>query len=244
MKRIFGNILKIIRTSKNLSLKDVAGSGLSAAQLSRFERGLTTISVDSFYGCLRNLNMDLAEFQLLYSQMTDSPDASYPGIFSQIYTEQEEEGLRRLLSKEVDFLTEEPDNQYHHLNQIVLKIQLSDETVTDQEVSELSDYLFSVDEWGNYEVSLFVQALPVLSSQTIEVFGNELMNRTHLHRDIPESRRVLTQALSKLIVYYFDQDQLHYVFKYISFLESLNYSENEAYERILVKYFKALYAGR
>ena len=43
-----GKILKIIRESKNMSLKEVAAGDISVAQLSRYERGISSLTVDSF----------------------------------------------------------------------------------------------------------------------------------------------------------------------------------------------------
>ena len=57
-----GKILKIIRESKNMSLKEVAAGDISVAQLSRYERGISSLTVDSFYSCLRNMSVSLAEF--------------------------------------------------------------------------------------------------------------------------------------------------------------------------------------
>ena len=57
MLKTFGKIFKVIRESKNMSLKEAAAGDISVAQLSRFERGVSGITLDSFlllleeYGC-------------------------------------------------------------------------------------------------------------------------------------------------------------------------------------------------
>ncbi|WP_153049720.1 helix-turn-helix transcriptional regulator, partial [Streptococcus suis] len=49
----YGKIFKLIRESKNMSLKEVAGDFVTPAQLSRFENGKSNLSVDTFFNCLR-----------------------------------------------------------------------------------------------------------------------------------------------------------------------------------------------
>ena len=64
-----GGALKAIRKAKHLSLRQVAGDQVSIAQLSRFERGLSTLSVFSFYHCLINMDLNFADFQYLLTQI-------------------------------------------------------------------------------------------------------------------------------------------------------------------------------
>ena len=66
MLKTFGKIFKVIRESKNMSLKEVAAGDISVAQLSRFERGVSGITLDSFYYCLKNMAVSLDEFQYVY----------------------------------------------------------------------------------------------------------------------------------------------------------------------------------
>ena len=47
MLKTFGKIFKVIRESKNMSLKEAAAGDISVAQLSRFERGVS----GKEYGC-------------------------------------------------------------------------------------------------------------------------------------------------------------------------------------------------
>lgn len=58
-----GQNIKKLRTELNLTLKDVSEeTGLSIGFLSQFERGLTTIAIDSLDKIARALNVDLTYF--------------------------------------------------------------------------------------------------------------------------------------------------------------------------------------
>ena len=45
-EEMFGETIKKIRNSKNMTLKEAAGEALSISQLSRFENGLSIITID------------------------------------------------------------------------------------------------------------------------------------------------------------------------------------------------------
>lgn len=65
---MYGKIIKQIRKSKNMTLKEVAGESLSISQLSRFENEKSVIPVDLFYEVLDNLNSTTEEFNYIKNE--------------------------------------------------------------------------------------------------------------------------------------------------------------------------------
>lgn len=65
---MYGKIIKQIRKSKNMTLKEVAGGALSISQLSRFENEKSVIPVDLFYEVLDNLNSTTEEFNYIKNE--------------------------------------------------------------------------------------------------------------------------------------------------------------------------------
>ncbi|MCR5749883.1 MAG: helix-turn-helix domain-containing protein [Lactobacillus sp.] len=65
---MYGKIIKQIRKSKNMTLKEVAGEALSISQLSRFENEKSVIPVDLFYEVLDNLNSTTEEFNYIKNE--------------------------------------------------------------------------------------------------------------------------------------------------------------------------------
>ena len=54
----FGEIVYKIRQDRNMSLKEAAGDAITPNNLSRFEKGLATIKVNTFFEVLNNFNLD------------------------------------------------------------------------------------------------------------------------------------------------------------------------------------------
>lgn len=61
----FGAVLKDIRISKNFRLKDLACDKISESTISRFENGITKLSIDHFYILLNRLEISFSEFEEL-----------------------------------------------------------------------------------------------------------------------------------------------------------------------------------
>ena len=61
----FGAVLKDIRISKNFRLKDLACYKISESTISRFENGITKLSIDHFYILLNRLGISFSEFEEL-----------------------------------------------------------------------------------------------------------------------------------------------------------------------------------
>lgn len=70
----YGKVFKMIRESKNMSLKEVAGDFVTPAQLSRFENGKSNLSVDTFFHCLENMDVLQGEFSTFYHSYYQDED--------------------------------------------------------------------------------------------------------------------------------------------------------------------------
>ena len=61
----FGAVLKDIRISKNFRLKDLSCNEISESTISRFENGITKLSINHFYTLLNRLGISFSEFEEL-----------------------------------------------------------------------------------------------------------------------------------------------------------------------------------
>ena len=61
----FGAVLKDIRISKNFRLKDLSCNEISESTISRFENGITKLSINHFYILLNRLGISFSEFEEL-----------------------------------------------------------------------------------------------------------------------------------------------------------------------------------
>ncbi|MDU2912821.1 MAG: helix-turn-helix transcriptional regulator [Staphylococcus warneri] len=58
----YGEIIHKIRQDRNMTLKEAAGDAITPNNLSRFEKGLATVKVDTFFEILKKFNLELADY--------------------------------------------------------------------------------------------------------------------------------------------------------------------------------------
>ena len=61
----YGNALRSIRESKNMSLESLSDSTVSKSSLSKFERGQIDLTFKKLIGVLNRLNVSFSEFDLI-----------------------------------------------------------------------------------------------------------------------------------------------------------------------------------
>ena len=65
----YGEIIHKIRQDRNMTLKEAAGDAITPNNLSRFEKGLATVKVDTFFEILSKFNLDAEDYaEVLHSE--------------------------------------------------------------------------------------------------------------------------------------------------------------------------------
>ena len=246
MLKTFGKIFKVIRESKNMSLKEVAAGDISVAQLSRFERGVSGITLDSFYCCLKNMAVSLDEFQYVYHNYIESDDVLFSKRVAEAYRENNVVKLQNILASSESLVEKFPEKKNYRLNTIVVRAVLSscnpDFQISKKDIEFLTDHLFSVEEWGRYELWLFTNSVDLLTLETLETFASEMINRTQFYNDLPENRRRIIKMLLNVISVCIEGNHLQIAMKFLNYIDHSKIPETDLYDRMLIKYHKALYS--
>ncbi len=246
MLKTFGKIFKVIRESKNMSLKEVAAGDISVAQLSRFERGVSGITLDSFYCCLKNMAVSLDEFQYVYHNYIESDDVLFSKKVAEAYRENNVVKLQNILASSESLVEKFPEKKNYRLNTIVVRAVLSscnpDFQISKKDIEFLTDHLFSVEEWGRYELWLFTNSVDLLTLETLETFASEMINRTQFYNDLPENRRRIIKMLLNVISVCIEGNHLQIAMKFLNYIDHSKIPETDLYDRMLIKYHKALYS--
>ena len=96
------------------------------------------------------------------------------------------DGMKKLLISQME--KKDKKEPFASFNTILIKIRLQDlsgETyVTDQEIVTISDYLFSAEYWGYYELLLFMNTIDALNHNTMMILAKEMCHRSDFYRII------------------------------------------------------------
>ena len=231
-----GEVFKELRKSRNVSLQEATGGEFTYSMLSKFERGEADLSSMKLITALDNIHSDLNEFMYLVRGFSQKKALAFQENLWDLY---DREGIDSL-----QFLYEETTQKYRSsgeksylLQMIRIKSLLvffdSEIRATDEELTFLYDYFFTIDIWGNYELELFSTISTLFPLPLYFKYSREMLQKTDLLGSLPSNKvgidTILINGLFKAIE---EKDKLKA--DYFTFqVENRDLPESEAYLKII-----------
>lgn len=239
----FGEIFKKFRESRGLRLKDVAKAGISTSQLSRFEKGETDLTISKFMLILDEINMPIEEFMYAVHDFHRDELNELLSKVRHFVSTRDVEGMKKLLYSQME--TEDKREKFHQINIILLKIRLQDLSgesyYSSDDLSYLTDYLFSVEYWGYYELLIFMNTLDVLKHDVFMVLAREMSRRSDFYKEIPNNRRLISTMLLNGYITCVEREKFMDALYFEKQLNQCFFIETEVYERLVFQYAQYLY---
>ena len=239
-----GEVFKELRKSRNVSLQEATGGEFTYSMLSKFERGEADLSSMKLITALHNIHSDLNEFMYLVRGFSQKQILAFQENLWELY---DREGIDSLQS-----LYEETTKKYRSsaktsylLQMIRIKSLLvffdSEIRATDEELTFLYDYFFTIDIWGNYELELFSTISTLFPLPLYFKYSREMLQKTDLLGSLPSNKvaidTILINGLFKAIE---EKDKLKA--DYFTFqVENRDLPESEAYLKIIYMIAKGYY---
>ena len=239
-----GEVFKELRKSRNISLQEATGGEFTYSMLSKFERGEADLSSMKLITALDNIHSDLNEFMYLVRGFSQKKALAFQENLWELY---DREGIDSLHS-----LYEEMTQKYrlsgeksYLLQMIRIKSLLvffdSEIRATDEELTFLYDYFFTIDLWGNYELELFSTISTLFPLPLYFKYSREMLQKTDLLGSLPSNKvgidTILINGLFKAIE---EKDKLkadYFVFQ----IEKRELPESQAYLKIIYMIAKGYY---
>ena len=239
-----GEVFKELRKSRNVSLQEATGGEFTYSMLSKFERGEADLSSMKLITALDNIHSDLNEFMYLVRGFSQKKALAFQENLWELY---DREGIDSLHS-----LYEETTKKYRSsakksylLQMIRIKSLLvffdSKIRATDEELTFLYDYFFTIDIWGNYELELFSTISTLFPLPLYFKYSREMLQKTDLLGSLPSNKvgidTILINGLFKAIE---EKDKLkadYFIFQ----IEKRELPESEAYLKIIYMIAKGYY---
>ena len=239
-----GEVFKELRKSRNISLQEATGGEFTYSMLSKFERGEADLSSMKLITALDNIHSDLNEFMYLVRGFSQKQILAFQENLWELY---DREGIDSLQS-----LYEETTKKYRSsaktsylLQMIRIKSLLvffdSEIRATDEELTFLYDYFFTIDIWGNYELELFSTISTLFPLPLYFKYSREMLQKTDLLGSLPSNKvaidTILINGLFKAIE---EKDKLKEDYFKFQF-ENRDLPESEAYLKIIYMIAKGYY---
>lgn len=194
MKLGLGRTLRQLRQGKHISLSSIADDYLSKSQISRFERGESEITCARLINILDKLNVSLDEFLVFHNK--DHTDTE---IFRHLVHYIRQEYSANRIDNLVQLLSGTSQFQLSSFEKTMIKSIIfthdSSFKPSEEEIGNLTDYLFQVEKWGYYEMILLGNCMTVIEYNSFFLLTQEMLNAP-LYASLYTGNQVLIMQLA------------------------------------------------
>ena len=235
MKSSLGSTLRKIRKGKQISICSLADEHLSKSQISRFERGESEISCIRLINILDKLHITLDEFLTLHDE-----DYTNTEIFANLvqyirkqYSSQNVENIEFLLSNSSKYsLTSFEKTMIKSI------LYTMDSTIipSDEELFQLTNYLFNVEKWGYYEITLLGNCVRTINYNSYFILTKEMLNNYIYSSLNKTNKRIVTQLAINCLIFSIDKKEFSNCSYLIDEIKELLDNELNFYEQTVFLY--------
>lgn len=235
MKSKLGITLRKVRKGKQISLCSVADEHLSKSQISRFERGESEISCIRLINILDKLHITLDEFLILHNEDYTNAElfANLVQYIRKQYSSHNIKNIAALLS----------DSSHYTLNSFdktmiksILHTMDSSIIPSNKELLQLTDYLFKVEKWGYYEITLLGNCVRTINYNSYFLLTKEMMNNYIYSSLNKTNKRIVTQLAINCLILSVDKEEFSNCTCLITEIKALLDNELNFYEQTVFLY--------
>ena len=235
MKSKLGITLRKIRKGKKISLSSIADSNLSKSQISRFERGESEISCIRLINILDKLHVTLDEFLILHDDDYTNSE-SFANLVQYIrkqYSSQSIDNITCLLSDTTNYTLDPLEKT---MVKSILHTMDSRIIPSDEELLQLTDYLFKVEKWGYYEIIIFGNCARTINYNSYFLLTKELL-KNYIYSSLNKTnKRMVTQLVINCLILSIDEEKFSNCSYLISKIKTLLDNELNFYEQTVFLY--------
>lgn len=221
---MFGETIKKIRKSKNMTLKEAAGEALSVSQLSRFENGHSMITIDLFYEILTNLNTSTDEFNYIMSLDDNKKLNDYFSRIEEYANSLRYDRLKDLID-EIKAVNPAPYSWDQFLIYFIESVIALDKTHEKEISPAVLDYLMQVEVWGEMELRIYALFGFALDEETTHFLMRTALKRSKQYLKIPSNTKLLYIILSNNFSSFLAFDRIDYARETLELFET-EYAQN------------------
>ncbi|MEY8370986.1 helix-turn-helix domain-containing protein [Aerococcaceae bacterium 50-4] len=173
-----GTIYRDLRQERGLTLKDATTGEISYSQLSKFERGESSITIHHLVKLVHNLGISFSEFISAIEEF-ENPYQFYIEEIDSAYKQGDIDGLKSIIQTHENLFMETNQILFNY-NAIMTKILLND--LAEVEIPEneqvlISDYILKCSIWTTYEVILLGNAIRGLTQSMQVILVQEIVKK-------------------------------------------------------------------
>lgn len=235
MKSMLGKTLRKVRKGKQVSLCSIADENLSKSQISRFERGESEISYIRLINILEKLHVSLDEFLILYDN-----DYANKKTFANLVQRIRRDYSSQNIDKITTLLSDSSGYTLNSFEKTMIKsiVHTLDDNIipTEEELFQLTDYLFKVEKWGYYEIILLGNCVRTIKYSSYFLLTKEMLKNFIYSSLNNKNKRLVTQLAINCLILSIDKKEFHNCDYLITKIKKLLEGELNYYEQTVFLY--------
>lgn len=239
MKNHLGNTFKTIRKNKEISICSLSDKIISKSQISRFERGKSDISCQKIIHLLDKLNIALDEFFILHKNLSKEKD-DFGTLMEFIRIEHTANRTRKLKKLITDENVISDPFKITMIKSVIFSIDSSTKPY-DDEIQELTDYLFKIENWGYYEIILLGNCVRLINYDTVILLTLEMIKNYINSKLNQTNKRLVIQLSINCLFMSIQQKNIKNCLILIDKIEELLHNELFFYEKTVFLYALGYY---
>lgn len=248
MKNKMGLLFKGIRENKNISIRKASDGVVSKSQLSRFERGENDISALKLFNLLDNIEMSLEEFVEMFREFDIDENRKKFNSIGKLEQAGDFDGLKKFYYNEMDLFYNSLKT-YHRFNALSIKSVLFEHGIGEgldyNEKKSITDYLYEIIQWSQYELQLFTLNLSQIDYPIVKKIIREIIQREEFYINIPENFSLVLMIIRNVSVVAVRNKDFETTNLLLNWLENSQDNENDfrikmVKKTILVEYYEKI----
>ncbi len=236
----FGTTFRKLRTYKGMTLKYVTLGITSVSLLSKFERNECELTFPNFNKLLQRINVTLDEFMYIHNQYKRDNLNEYISLLRNHYINRDISEIKKLLNQEMKKPYDLIDSR---LNITMIKSILADltgESVEAEDIDYLTNYLWSVEYWHEYELTLYGNTLHMLPVDSVILLSKEIFNKGHLYTRLLNYRRDLYGIIFNTLSICIENRRFDDAQYFLNMVNNSKPSEQFIFEKMLCKFWHGI----
>lgn len=201
----YGKIFRTFRKNKGYTLKQVASGIASVSFLSKFERGDSDISFSMMVKLLERMMVTFEEFYFLHNREQTNAIDEFFNQAEAAYAQRDVATINRLKDQAIKNY-QRSNLAPFQCNVLLLEvyrsmIELEAPNFENDALQQLTNYLFDIETWGYYELSLYNSTLFLLPPESTIFFSKTIYNKKDSIKKLPLLHDVLIRIMLNTVTY-------------------------------------------
>lgn len=243
--KTYGETFRRIREQKGMKMQEVVNDIVSISFLSKFERGQSDISLQSFTELLDRLSVTSDEFFYIHHNYEVAPLEKFFDEAYEAYRNRNVIRLRQLKEHEAaswdknGLVTSKCNELFLGVYESIVQNQPID-AVDKAELEYLYNYLFKVEVWGYYELRLYSATMLLMTTDMVITLSKTAFEKSARFRKFKKINLTVISILLNTLNYLigpvnFVQEKMEHEEEFalfVSYIKSMEMPESALFEKL------------